>query len=807
MPERDPRTSTLSRWLHCRLPARLAHRRDTEHEQALIRLVLVAALAAYVATLAVAKPAAVPDPVATLGYGAAYIALALGYIGWIAARPGPSHLRRGLALVTDQASVSVVLVLLEGAWGSPLYPVYLWITFGNGLRYGRAYLAAAALCAVVSFAVATQIAPFWRAQPALSVGLGLGLIVLPAYVASLIAKLTEAKRQAEAANEAKSRFLATMSHDLRTPLNAVIGLSDLLADTRLDREQAEMLGTVNSSGRALLALINDILDLAKIEAGKTELRPTDFDLPGELAATVAILRPEAARKGLGLALVADVGLPLRTHGDVRHLRQVLLNLLSNAVKFTQEGGVVLAARVGYRDDRPWLYLAVADTGVGIAEADRDRIFESFSRSGAGDAQRHQGTGLGLAIVRQLTGMLGGTLHLDSRPGTGSTFHVALPLDPARTPPDASPPAAGAAPCLDLRSGATPPAAAPGEDGTGAVVVTDDGAAVPRPLAWRLGLAVRVPAPLAESPLDEANALLAALRGPATPASESEAADLRPSAAQVPARVLVVEDNPINRKVTAKILERAGHTVDLADSGEAALDRLDSGGIDAVLMDVNMPGESGLDTTKLLRFAEARDGPRLPVIALTADATAGTRARCLRAGMDDYLVKPVDPATLLATLDRHLPTPATTTVPETTPEAETAEAPTTPEAEAAAGETAVLDPQTLATLRDLDPSGRFLAEIGAAFRDDAGELRTQIEAALARGETGRARDLLHALKSAAGNIGAARLRRQVIALDDVLCREGPAAVRPEVAALSAELASFGRAFDAAVNGPPAAARSA
>lgn len=791
MPESDPLTSTLSGWLGRALPARLSRRDDTEHEQALIRLILVGVLILYVGSLWLARPSAVPRPGLTLGYGVAYVVLALGYLVWIAARPRPSHLRRGLALVTDQASVSVVLVLLGGAWGSPLYPIYLWITFGNGFRYGRVYLAAATLSAAVSFAVATRVDPFWQSYPALSAGLALGLLLLPAYVATLIGKLTEAKRQAEAANDAKSRFLATMSHDLRTPLNAVIGLSDLLAGTRLDREQAEMIATVNSSGRALLALINDILDLAKIEAGKTELRPADFDLPGELASTVAILRPEATRKGLGLALVADVGLPRRAHGDARHLRQVLLNLLSNAVKFTHEGGVVLTARTGFRQGRPWLYLDVSDTGIGIAEADRDRIFESFSQSGSGDARRHQGTGLGLAIVRQLTAMLGGTLHLESRPGVGSTFHVALPLTAARIPPDDPAGTAEAARCLDLRGGVAPPSAPP-DDATGAVVLTDDGAPVPQPLAWRLGLVAQVPTPLAETAVEEAQALLAALRGPARSAADSPAPAWEP--ARRPARVLVVEDNPVNRKVTAKILERAGHTVELADSGEAALDRLDSGGIDAVLMDVNMPGESGLDTTKLLRFTESGQEPHLPVIALTADATTETRARCLRAGMDDYLVKPVDPATLLDTLARHLAPAAAA------PGAETG-AEKTEEADAdTSARASVLDPRALATLRELDPSGRFLAEIGAAFRDDAGELHGLIEAALARGETTRARDLLHAMKSAAGNVGAFRLRRRVIDLDRDLCRKGTAAVLPEVTTLSAELDAFGQAFEAELDRP-------
>jgi two-component system sensor histidine kinase RpfC len=778
------------------LRRRLSGRPDTEHEQALIRIAIVALLLGPFALLAVL----LPDP-AGFDQGAllagVYLLISLGYLAWIVADPGVSRVRRVLGMITDHTALS--LVVWQGdAWVGALYPIYLWITFGNGFRYGVPYLAAAAVFSGIVFAAAAWLNPFWHNYMALTIGLGLGLIVLPAYVASLIRKLTEAKRVAEAANRAKSRFLATMSHELRTPLNAVIGMSDLLGATKLDRDQAEMVGTVGSSGRALLALINDILDLAKIESGKSELQADDFDLAGELAAAVGMLRPQARQKGLDVGLLVDADVPVRVRGDVRHLRQILLNLLSNAVKFTQQGGVTLRVSRQARPGGHWLRLQVRDTGIGIAAEDRQRVFDAFTQSDDDANRHHGGTGLGLAIARQLAQTMGGDIALDSEPGQGSRFTLDLPVDAAATAapaqpapafriaapgqaasrevgqaleaaglstggaPDAGTPDGGAeevAICVDLR-GAT----AHGQDAAAALADTQLGetlgqlaaeahgclllaptdGTVPERVVRRLGIAVQIAgAQPSARQLADAAALLSALSD--RPGQSSTLAEqLAPTKARRHARVLVVEDNPVNRKVTAKILERGGHTPLLASSGEEALDRIEEGGVDAVLMDVNMPGDSGIDTAKLLRFTQLGAGARLPILALTADATVATREECLNAGMDDFITKPVDAGRLLQALDAHLP-PPDAQAPETAPD------------DGALEDVPVVDSAAVDTLRDLDPDGGFLHEVVREFVQDTEDLVSQLETALGRDRPAQAQDLLHAVKSSAGNVGAARLR--------------------------------------------------
>lgn len=768
--------------------ALLKERPDTEHELTANRLLISSTILIY---LVIAQALGSEAAAAALAVAALPVFLfelfAAGVFIHILLVPGVSPIRRIAGIFADISMFSYGLHA-SGEAGAAMFLVFFWAVLGNGFRFGVFYLTVATFTAVAAFLVVYHTTPFWQEQPMVSLGLIGALIVIPAYSSKLIRKLSQAKREAEEASQAKSLFLASMSHELRTPLNAVIALSDLLVQMQLKPDQRDMVRTIGRSGRSLLSLIEAVLDLSKIEAGQTSVIPQKVDLPLLLGDVRAMIGVNAEKKGLRIALHMASGTPRFVMADRRHLEEILLNLASNAVKFTETGHVRIEVAFDRSQGSDLLRFEVADTGIGIDETAHARIFERFTQADGTIMDRFGGTGLGLAIVKQLVRAMGGDIGVRSAPGEGSTFYFHLPtevvdadlpivemlpfvlfgerrslpqpLQPFATTVGTVAEAVEALRALNVQTGRRP------------VVFIDTQAPGPSPSQLARSLLSHFerrdePVLVLFDRHDEAVRLAPAMRdlffctagGSGTECLSNISAlttggstvpedAILPAPSSVSWRILIADDNKTNQMVLGKILEMAGHQHETVDNGEAAVERMLKGDLDLVLMDVNMPVMNGIEATKFYNFASL-GSRKIPIIAVTADATGEAHQRCMDAGMTACVTKPIEPRALLEVIAAALADaaqPEATTVYPQTPVLVSDEP---------VADHPVIDPSTCSALEKLGGT-EFVDTLLNQFADDSVSALNALAAAVAEEDVHGFRNSAHALRSAAANVGAMRI---------------------------------------------------
>ncbi len=817
--------------------------RSSELEQSIVRILIATALIIYLVYQSQIGDGSQLNLsthfqwIATIFIVAA-IGISLCIIQW----PDNSTFRHVVAIFLDMGALTYILIEAEG-YASPFYAIYLWLIIGYGFRFGKKYLFIALSLALIGFGYVIFSIPFWRNNLYLSLGLWVGMLMNSLYLNTLLGRLYKALDQAEIANRAKRHFISSISHELRTPLNAIIGMVDLMASSPLNKDQKEMLDCMSTTSQVMLSQIEDVLDFAKIEAGKMTIEKSRFDLYQLVFSIIDIFRYQINPNKVVLNPVIACDIPQYLIGDARHIRQIMVNLIGNAVKFTEHGRITIRIKkIELSHNTIVLRFFIIDTGIGIAYHAQPSIFDSFKQADESTARRYGGTGLGTAICQQLVKLMQGKIGFSSEPGIGSEFWFDLPLEISNHREEVRQhllyaekinllivsdhesklknvtnyftkyaleisyskfstitaetiakqiidnekinllvidfPMTMAGYCdfqhqelvkkiihlieqSRVKTSVT----------TGLIIPHGLSSKLADELIISLGLTGVLHAPIQESHLENYMQLYLAANAinenkNITKINQENYGRIQDDEATqnhgvARAHILIAEDNPVNRKVLQKILDRAGYHYSIAKDGDEALDLIDKTKFDAIVLDMNMPGMSGLEIARIYNIISGKD-ERAPMIMFSANVTPDAKESSLKAGVDEFLPKPVKIDIFLEVLSKLLAKKQIDNHKQSTIRND------------AIGivekNKEVIELKTLLDLEEISSDPIFLDELIQEFITENKKTILKFEDAMRVDNIEDVKDILHYLKGAAVSVGAMELLQYCKKLEKLNAQE-------------------------------------